>query len=263
MPVAQELRLRWISALVLAPLALWVAWLGGWLFASFVALAASLMAFEWTRLFDRRVSLTILAPMVLGLWATIFIAQAGYWASAFQLALVGAVLLLVVGIVTQRRAVWLAIGMAYISVPAIATIWLRNGPEDGQTYFIALLLLVWATDTGAYLMGTAFGGRKLIPSLSPSKTWAGLAGGCAIAGVIGMFIAMMTEIAPIVHLTVLGLVGGLTTQMGDIMESGLKRMVNRKDTSGLIPGHGGVMDRLDGFVFTVVVAAVIVWMFKV
>ncbi len=262
-PQEHELRRRWVSALVLAPVALAVAGMGGWVFAAFVALAGVLMSLEWVRLFHAHLPkppLLIIAGASAG---AIFIAQSGRYENSFLLLAAAAVGLLIFSVARGHRAVLLTLGVFYVGVPGVLTIWLRNLPDTGQTYFIALLLAVWATDTGAYLMGTAFGGRKLIPQLSPSKTWAGLVGGCAIAGVMAMFIAMMTDIAPVFHLTVLGVVLGLVTQAGDIAESGLKRYVGKKDAGGLIPGHGGVMDRLDGYIFAVTFVALIVWIFKV
>lgn len=147
----------------------------------------------------------------------------------------------------NRRGRWMVIGSIYIALPSAAMIWLRGDDIPGMTTIIWLFLVVWGADTGAYLAGRAIGGPKLAPSISPKKTWAGFIGGITIASLIS--IAFHFHIpGDILNLTVIGFLVALTSQLGDLLESMVKRHFNVKDSSNLIPGHGGVLDRVDGVV---------------
>jgi phosphatidate cytidylyltransferase len=162
------------------------------------------------------------------------------------------------GIVTAgRRAPAVAGGLVYASALLMATVIVRS---DGGYGFAAILLLfgvVWGTDIGGFFAGRAFGGPKLAPAISPKKTWSGAIGGTitGIASAIG--IALMFSLPEPVMIGIVALILSIASQCGDLFESWLKRHFDVKDSSGLIPGHGGVMDRLDGFIFAVAAAALI------
>jgi phosphatidate cytidylyltransferase len=139
-------------------------------------------------------------------------------------------------------------GVLYLGAPALSLLWLRNAHESGYALVLWLFFIVWATDTFAYAAGRGIGGPRLAPRLSPNKTWAGLAGGVAGAALIGGgFAHSRGGIA----LTAAALAAGLAVvaQLGDLFESWLKRNVGLKDSGDLIPGHGGLLDRVDGLLF--------------
>jgi phosphatidate cytidylyltransferase len=134
-------------------------------------------------------------------------------------------------------------------------LWLRSDLQYGFAVVVFLLLVVWATDTLAFVFGRSIGGPKLWPSVSPNKTWAGFIGGVSSSAFVGAVFAFTVPGASSWKLAVIALVLGMIAQAGDLAESALKRHFNVKDAGALIPGHGGLMDRLDGFVAVAVVAA--------
>ena len=141
--------------------------------------------------------------------------------------------------------------MLYAIPPAIALIFVREQAERGLLLTLWTLAIVWATDIGAYFAGRAIGGPKLAPRLSPNKTWAGLIGGMIAAAVVGALIAWQGDLPAFCWITGGGL--AVAAQMGDLFESWLKRRSGVKDSGKLLPGHGGVLDRLDGVVPVAVV----------
>jgi len=156
-----------------------------------------------------------------------------------------------------RHAMLVAGGMIYASALVIAPAVLRADIKLGFAAILFLFAVVWGTDIAGYFAGRAFGGPKLAPSISPKKTWSGAVGGTIIAIVAALAIAHMFSIRNPMATIAIALVLSVASQGGDLFESGLKREFDAKDASGLIPGHGGVMDRLDGFIFASVAAAVI------
>ena len=149
--------------------------------------------------------------------------------------------------------------MAYATAALIAAVWLRHDPEYGFAAVLFVLLIVWATDSGGYFAGRGIGGPKLWPRVSPNKTWAGAAGSVfAALAVAGGFVAAGSGSA--LRLLVIAIVLSVASQLGDLFESAVKRRFGVKDSGSIIPGHGGLLDRLDGFVAAVVVAAAIgIW----
>ncbi len=148
-------------------------------------------------------------------------------------------------------------GLLYAGLPAIALIWLRDQPQ-GLGLVVWVLTIVWATDIFAYFAGRAIGGPKIAPKISPKKTWAGLVGGVIGAMVVGWYVARWAHFPATLFAS---LSGGLAvlSQAGDFFESWLKRRVGVKDSGTLLPGHGGIMDRVDGLVpVAVLVAAALI-----
>ena len=241
------LRLRLISAAVLIPLALAAIYLGGWLLVLFVALGAVLLANEWDRLCGGdglRGSVGIVhAGVVL---AAALLSGAALYGAALALAAVGAVGVAVISIQFERRAAWPAAGVIYLSLPIIALIWLRGETEAGRASLLWLFVLVWATDTGALAVGRSLGGPRLAPRISPNKTWSGAIGGLACAAAVGALVAWLTGDAAIALLVGLSVGLSLVSQAGDLVESAVKRHYGVKDSGSLIPGHGGILDRVDG-----------------
>lgn len=160
----------------------------------------------------------------------------------------------------NRRGRWMVMGSVYIAIPTAAMIWLRGDDIPGMTTIIWLFLVVWGADTGAYLTGRAIGGPKLAPSISPKKTWAGFIGGISIASLISVSFYLYIP-GDILNLAVIGFLVALASQLGDLLESMAKRHFDVKDSSNLIPGHGGVLDRVDGLVIGAVALAAILLIF--
>jgi phosphatidate cytidylyltransferase len=243
---------RVLSALVLAPIALAFVWAGGWAFAALLAIAGVLMAAEWEALTGGRVrdanGLIQIAGAIVAIGAT---AELGVEAGLAAVG-IGVVAQLVLG---RNRGPWPALGAAYIGLPMIALIELREGSEDGLIAVLWLFAVVWAMDVFAYVAGKSIGGPKLAPTISPGKTWAGLIGGAFGSTVAG------AVIAPYVGWSALGLALasgalGAFSQVGDLFESAVKRRFGVKDSGNLIPGHGGILDRVDGLVFAAVAVGI-------
>jgi phosphatidate cytidylyltransferase len=150
-------------------------------------------------------------------------------------------------------------GVIYVGLPALALVWLRNHVPGGAEHVLWLFLVVWATDIFAYFAGRSIGGAKLAPSISPGKTWAGLYGGMAGAGLTGGVVALAFG-AGFWPASVLAALLAVVAQIGDLFESALKRRAGVKDSGHLIPGHGGLLDRIDGLVFAAPLFAAVVWL---
>jgi phosphatidate cytidylyltransferase len=156
---------------------------------------------------------------------------------------------------TSERRIWAVTGFGYAAAAELASILVRLDPDKGWTALMLILLVVWVTDIGGYFAGRGIGGPKLWPRVSPNKTWAGAIGGFAASVAIAAGFAAF-DLGRTVPLLVLGSVLSIASQLGDLFESAVKRRFGVKDSSHIIPGHGGLLDRLDGFVAAVVLAAV-------
>jgi len=255
------LSLRIVSALALAPLPLIAIWFGGAWLALLTISAATVMAWEWGRLcrgglgrdfVPGGVEIALAAIII----AAVAIAAVGAAAIAIGLSVFGA------GIVfwaaRQRpggQPVWTALGVPWVAVPCICFLWLGRDAAGGRTILLWLLAVVWATDIGAYAVGRGVGGPRLAPRWSPRKTWAGLAGGILSAGLAGAAMALALRASSVLPLVVVSAGLAVVAQFGDLAESLAKRRFGVKDTSGLIPGHGGLFDRLDGLLAVIPVVA--------
>lgn len=156
-----------------------------------------------------------------------------------------------------KRFFWLIAGLLYIGAPCLALVFLRGDPEAGRQTVLWMFMLVWASDSGAYAFGRLIGGPRLAPAISPKKTWAGFIGGVFCAGAVGAVAATVLGKSTVLPLTVVSLVMGAVTQLGDLLESWFKRHFGVKDTSNIIPGHGGILDRVDGLLAVAVATALI------
>jgi phosphatidate cytidylyltransferase len=260
-----ELLLRVLSGVVLAPLALGVAYLGGWGFVAFWGIAAVTVLWEWCTLVaahERRSLLLAASPAVL-LAILLVAASAAAPEGSHNVRLVAAATLLAMGMLATAalapigRRAWTAAGVPYAGLLGMAPIALRNDEQYGFLAIAFLFAVVWATDIVAYFVGRAAGGPKLAPRISPKKTWSGAIGGTLAAIAAALVVAMAAGLANVVALGLLAAVASVCSQAGDLFESALKRRFGAKDSSHLIPGHGGLMDRLDGFVAAAVLAAAI------
>lgn len=141
---------------------------------------------------------------------------------------------------------WLVAGFLYAVIPALALLWIRERADHSLALLLWVFIVTWSTDIGAYFAGRAIGGAKLAPTISPNKTWAGLIGGMISATLLGGLWAVNTGLPR--TLVLLAPLFAAGAQMGDLFESGLKRRAGVKDSGNILPGHGGVLDRLDGLV---------------
>lgn len=259
-----DLRKRALSAALLLPAALACIWFGAESFTAMVALAVAVLAWEWVHLCGRRtrafpglaVPLVVLAAGALTVMeqvrAGLVVLLAGFAVTWFGVALLGRRS----GITQPARR--LASGVLYIGLAGIALIELRHDSEAGRGNVLFVFIVVWASDIGAYMAGRAFGGPKLAPAISPNKTWSGALGGLAAAMVFGGACALaFTPGASLASIAVVVLLVGVASQAGDLLESAIKRHFKVKDTSSLIPGHGGLLDRLDGVLAAAPVAALL------
>ncbi|MGK2871444.1 MAG: phosphatidate cytidylyltransferase [Alphaproteobacteria bacterium] len=251
-----DLKIRALSALVLAPIVLGAVWLGDLPFLLMIAVAIILMACEWARLTcapNWYIEGCILA--VSGVAAAQLIVQSGETSGVLQISLVcvtilaGMSLIGFMGWVRGEQLRWRLLGVPYISLGPASLVWLREQENVGLTLILWLLLVIWAMDIGAYFAGRAIGGPKLAPRVSPNKTWAGLIGGMTSAAIVGGAVASVSGFRPVLLLAVVSALLGAWSQAGDIAESYVKRHFGVKDMSNLIPGHGGILDRLDGLLF--------------
>jgi phosphatidate cytidylyltransferase len=158
---------------------------------------------------------------------------------------------------SRARRTWCAAGLFYAAALLIAPVILRSDPSLGFAAILFIFAVVWLSDIAAYFAGRAIGGPKLMPRVSPNKTWSGAVGG-TLAGMLGgVLVARSFGVANLAALAVVAMVLSLISQAGDLLESAIKRRFDTKDASHLIPGHGGLMDRLDGFVTAALAAALI------
>lgn len=231
------------------------------IFAIFIVAGVVVLAWEWVKLTgEGRFGATGAA-----LAFTVVVIVASAVAGQPALALAGAaVASLVVYVFAWRSGRdhprWIAVGPLYIGLPAVALIWLRGGDEQGRQLILWLLLTVWATDIGAFFAGRLIGGPLLAPRISPKKTWAGLAGAIVSAGIVGTVASSVDSAAPAtVLLAAAGVLLAIVAQAGDLGESWVKRRFGAKDSSQLIPGHGGLFDRVDGLIAAAVVLGLWQW----
>lgn len=244
--MSSELRLRVISGLVLAFIAFAEVWVGGWLFAVFVSAMAFIVFLEWTAIIGLnafettrfRVSVLMLLPLLVLVFFGTFPAIIGVC--------VGAVIAYLVTLkCTKETASWTAFATLYCGSSAIALVGLRDS-EHGIAAILLLFAIVWGTDIGAYFIGRKLGGPKLAPKISPGKTRSGAVGGLLIAAMSALVIAMLTDVLNPLPAFLIALVISIISQLGDLFESFLKRRFNVKDSGAIIPGHGGMFDRVDG-----------------
>jgi phosphatidate cytidylyltransferase len=254
-PAKSDLALRVASALVLAPLALAAAYFGGWLFAVFWGIAALALLWEWTALVTGPGSrLTFLAGAA-ALAGAIVIVERGRPGAAILIVVLGAIAAAVFA--PSEKRIWVSGGVGYAGAMLIAPVVLRYDSELGFVVIVFLFAIVWATDIIGYFAGRWIGGPKLAPQISPKKTWSGAIAGTLGAVIVGMMVAYGAGIAGLGVIAIVALALSIVSQVGDLFESWVKRRFGAKDASHLIPGHGGVMDRLDGFWTAAVVAALI------
>ena len=246
-----DLAVRTASGAALAAFAILILWLGGAALWALLTIVAAIALIEWAGLVKAH-------RARLGIGLVVLLAGMSYalpmlWGTdraTLALLLIAAMLMALF-----PKAALTAVGVGYIGTAAIAILFLREQPL-GFALALWTLAIVWATDIGAYFAGRAIGGPKLAPSISPNKTWAGLIGGMVAAAVVGGLIARYGHLST--RAMVLGAPLAVVAQLGDLLESAMKRRAGVKDSGKILPGHGGLLDRIDGMLPVAILAAALV-----
>ena len=249
---SRNLLVRVAAALVLAPVAIAIAYAGGWPWAVLVTLAAIGLYVEWLTIIGvaREARIAGSGAVALAI-AGVCLATTRIDAALVALALG----LAAIALLSPRQRIWATAGYCYAAAAEIASVLVRLDQVYGFVALILILLVVWVTDIGGYFAGRGLGGPKLWPRVSPKKTWAGAIGGFAASlAVSGGFAAF--GLGRPGSFLLLGAALSVVSQAGDLFESAVKRRFGVKDSSHIIPGHGGLLDRLDGYVAAVVIAAI-------
>jgi phosphatidate cytidylyltransferase len=256
----RDLRTRVLSAAILGPAAIACVWFGGVPFEAMVVLASCGLGIEWADMCGER-GLTLSGLGVpAGCLVVGAVAAFGWTALALALIPIAALAAYAVASDSANR-VSLALGVPYFGLGAVALIWLRDDPDVGRANLVILLVLIWASDIGAYMVGRACGGPKLAPAISPGKTWSGAMGGLLSVMVVGLVAVLMVSPSGTVaggtvwRAIIIAAGFGIAAQLGDLLESLIKRHFGVKDSGWLIPGHGGLLDRVDALLAAAPLAA--------
>jgi phosphatidate cytidylyltransferase len=242
---ANNLALRVVSAIVLAPLALLTAYLGDWPFALFWSAAALIVLWEWTTLVVGPAHRLMFSSCGGAIAIAGFVAWRGRPVAALLMVGLGALAAAIFA--PPERRLWVTVGIGYAGALLLAPMFLRADLTFGFVAIVLLFAIVWTTDILGYFAGRAIGGPKLLPAVSPKKTWSGAIAGAVGAMAAAPFVASLFGSFDVVVVAIIALVLSVFAQSGDLYESWVKRRFGAKDSGRLIPGHGGVMDRLDGF----------------
>jgi phosphatidate cytidylyltransferase len=251
-----EIVLRVASAIVLAALAIGATIARPWTFLVLVMIGGAIVAWEWGRLTRGRGSdgtAMVATVSVAAIAVFVFLGRPDY--ALFLLAATAAA----IGYTAYASglATWSIAGLIYAALPAAALVWLRDDTALGLTAILFLFAVAWTTDTASYIAGRLIGGAKLAPSISPRKTWSGFIVGALTPALVGVPFAAALKSSSAIWLALVSVALALACQMGDLVESWVKRRFGAKDMSQLIPGHGGLLDRIDGLLFAAVLAALI------
>jgi len=250
-----NLGLRVASAVVLIGAALWLTGYGGWPFLVLISVGMALLAIEWGGMSAPRAPVRVASAVTAAILAAVFLAHQGHFILAWIVVPVAALAAALIARGVAERAVDAGYGVLYITPAALCLVWLRS-TNQGYWWTLMLFACTWSADIGAFAVGNILKGPKLWPRFSPNKTWSGFVGGllaaCAAAVAMATFSVFQLDLRAA---ALVGFAVGLATMAGDLWESALKRRFGVKDSGDLIPGHGGLLDRVDGLMFAVVVMA--------
>jgi phosphatidate cytidylyltransferase len=250
---------RAASGLVLASATLWAVLvfhgppgLTGAPYLTMIAVAGALLSFEWSAMASPTHPRAAAMLTTLAVVAVVLLGYEGRYTQAWICVALGAAAVGILAKVAGAPAVDAAYGVLYIAPAGLLLVWLVE-MRQGAGWTLMLFATTWAADIAAFMVGNVFKGPKLWPRFSPNKTWSGFAGGLCAAGLVAMCVAAAFMRLSLAGAALIGLLGGLATMAGDLWESILKRRFGVKDSGDLIPGHGGLLDRVDGLMFAVVV----------
>jgi len=261
-PLPQAKRFDWgnlarrvASATVLVLGSIYLAYLGGWPFLVLISVGMALLAIEWGGMSAPRAPVRVAAAVTAAILASVFLAHQRHFILAWMVVPIAALTAAIIARGVAERAVDAGYGVLYIAPAALCLVWLRS-TNQGFWWTMMLFACTWSADIAAFAVGSMLKGPKLWPRFSPNKTWSGFVGGLAAASGAATLMAGLSVFR--LDLRAAALVGfavGLATMAGDLWESALKRRFGVKDSGDLIPGHGGLLDRVDGLMFAVVVMA--------
>jgi phosphatidate cytidylyltransferase len=255
-----NLQLRVVSSIVLIAAVLAVTFLGGAVFRLLAAAIAGAVFYEWCTMSrtsgSARYQLVAAALLAVVLLALVL----GYSAASILVLLALSVLAAHVDSRLGGQGLWVPAGLAYAGLSGLSLAFLRDGDQTGLIAILFLFAVVWATDIFAYFVGRSLGGPKLAPSISPGKTQSGALGGAAGGVVAGVALAAYAGLANLPLLALVAFLLSVVSQIGDLFESWVKRRHGVKDSGNLIPGHGGVMDRVDGLVAAALALYLVGWL---
>jgi len=251
-----EVAIRVASAVVLAALALGATLLSPWSFLLLVMVGGGIVAWEWGRLtrgngFDGTALISAVSASAVAILVSVGRADLALFVLAASAAAIG---------LTAFRSdgsFWSLAGLTYAALPAASLMWLRGDPSSGAVAVLYLFAVAWTTDTASYAAGRLIGGPKLAPRISPKKTWSGFIIGALAPALVGYAFAVALKGTSPWRLALVSVALALACQMGDLVESWVKRRFGAKDMSQMIPGHGGLLDRIDGLLFAAILAALI------
>jgi phosphatidate cytidylyltransferase len=258
----KNLRVRVLSATVLVPTVVSAVWFGGVWFLALVSVCVALLAREWGMMSAPRAPKGVALAIGVAVLVAVVAAFRGHYYLTWPLLVVGAILAAMIARGAVERRADAAYGVIYIAPACIALVWLRI-VDAGLSWTLLLFAVTWFADIFAFVAGSILKGPKLWPKFSPNKTWSGFFGGLVAASIAAVGIAALSEVLPALPdmnlswpvAALIGFLGGLSTMMGDLWESMLKRRFGVKDSGDLIPGHGGLLDRVDGLMFAAIVIA--------
>ncbi len=253
----QTLRKRALSSVLMITIAALVFWLNGWVLKTFSAILVAVMTYEWVKTckIRRQKIIYILVPLM---WFAIYLASIGRYKMAFGIILFFAsVGILLSWFAWHRRFLWGGLALIYIGLPMVSFHAIFHKADNALSIMIWVVAIVAGNDIGGYIFGNLLKGPKMLPEVSPKKTWSGFFGGIFLAIILGLIVHyILTCSFPKFYFYVATIALSLLAVIGDLFESFVKRKHKVKDTSNLIPGHGGVLDRLDGLL---VVLPLIAW----
>jgi phosphatidate cytidylyltransferase len=257
-----NLRSRVASATVLVPTVVAAVWFGDVWYLGLILVGVALLAREWAEMSAKRSALGVALAIGAAVAISVIVAFRGHYYITWPVVVIGALAAALMARGAVERRADAAYGVVYMAPAVIAMIWLRR-MDAGLSWTLLLFTVTWFADIFAFVAGSIFKGPKLWPRYSPNKTWSGFFGGLVAAslGAIGIVaLSLALPALPDLHLSwpiaaLIGLLGGLSTMMGDLWESILKRRFGVKDSGDLIPGHGGMLDRVDGLMFAAIVVA--------
>jgi len=254
----KDLGVRLVSAVILVAVCYIPFYFGGLLWLGLIVLFGGRMMYEWVRMSAKDAHLLNFVVPMIGMLIAVLLCYLGHYQIAL-LVTVATALLAIVGRGMRGGVLWAGLGTLYIIIPLICILWLRGFESgwsgEGFRKVAFIIVAVVAADVGAYFGGSYFKGKKMAPKLSPNKSWSGFFSGMLAGAIFGALIGWIMEFSPL-HGALLALPLTVFSVMGDFLESGLKRKLKVKDTGGVLPGHGGVLDRVDSLMFTVVICAI-------